>query len=93
MVVSGLQPSYLQIPDIIIRIGEDHLLAHRMCQAHGAREHRRQEDMILWDGVNQILGVGHLPCSFHLLVDPEVRAEFEARLHHQFFVSQILIDA
>jgi len=49
--------------------------------------------MILGYGVNQVLGVGRFPGTLYLLVDPEMRAEFEAGLHHQFFVSQILIDA
>jgi len=62
-----------------------------MGQAHGAGEHGRKEDMIQGNGVDQVLGVGRLPGTFHLLVDPKVRPEFEARLHHQFLVSQILI--
>ena len=49
--------------------------------------------MVNGHGMHQVLGVRHLARALYLLVDPEVRAEFEARLHHQFFVSQILIDA
>ena len=43
--------------------------------------------------MNQVLGVRRFSGTLHLLVDPEMRAEFEAGLHYQFFVSQILIDA
>ena len=90
--LSGLQSGYLQIPDLYIRPGKDHLLSHRMGQSHSAREHGRKEDVILGNSMNQVLGVGCLAGSFHLLVDPKVGAEFESRLDHQSLLSQVPVD-
>ena len=64
-----------------------------MGQTHGAGEHGGQEDVVNGHGMHQVLGVRHLAWTLHLLVDPKVRAELEARLNHQALVPQIFINA